>query len=290
MITFIPHHQIDKEKYDDCIRNSCDPRIYAFSWFLECVNTTWDLLVEGDYTTVMPLPRKVKYGIAYINSPYWTQQLGVFSSKEIRAQKVYEFLRAIPNKFFWIDYQINSGVQLNSDSLIVKKNYVLSLKDDFDVILQNYNQNRRRISKKPVTGLKLDTNGNIQFFLNKLRKEKRVYHLDEEAIERLYCLYDSNAEQVRVWNVFREEELIGGLLWLFDGDRITYLVPLSSEKGKQLNIPTFIINELIRQFAGQDVLLDFEGSSIPGVEKFYKSFGARTEAYYYYKKRIIGHV
>ena len=51
--------------------------------------------------------------------------------------------------------------------------------------------------------------------------------------------------------------------------------------------PTFIINELISDFQAQDVILDFEGSMISGVEKFYQSFGAQPESYFYYKKRII---
>ena len=72
-----------------------------------------------------------------------------------------------------------------------------------------------------------------------------------------------------------------------DARRITYLVPVSDEKARQLHIPTFIINELIRDFQAQDMILDFEGSMISGVEKFYQSFGAQPESYFYYKKRII---
>ena len=92
-----------------------------------------------------------------------------------------------------------------------------------------------------------------------LKEEKRDYHLDEDAIKRLYCLHRSNAEQVKVWNVFRNGDLAGGLLWLFDGHRITYLVPLSGEGGKELNIPTFIINELIKQFKNVDSLYVADG-------------------------------
>lgn len=290
MIRFVPFHQIDKNKYDDCIRGSLNPRIYALSWYLECVNVEWDLLVEGDYHVVMPLPRKIKYGIAYINSPYWVQQLGVFSTQDISAQKVYEFIRAIPKKFFWIDYQINSGLVLDSNSLISKRNYILSLKDNYDVIVQNFNQNRRRVSKNSFDKLKLDKNGDLQVFLNMLRAQKRSYDLHENAIDRLACLYESNKAQVKVWNVFKDGIMVGGLFWLLDDSRITYLVPLTGDIGKQLNVPTFIINQLIKEFEGDDLILDFEGSSVPGVEKFYKSFGAKTETYYYYRKRFIGNV
>lgn len=290
MIKYIPYHQIDKDKYDLCVLHSQNRRAYAQSWYLDCVNKEWDLLIEADYEYVMPLPRKVKYGIGYINSPAWVQQLGVFSRNEISEQKVYEFIRAIPKKFFWIDYQINSSVQLSSESLIAKKNYTLSLKKKFDDILDDYNTNRRRISKKSFEGLDLDKSGDPRIFLSHYKKQTKPYDLNASTIDQLDLLYQSNNDKVRVWNVFHRNEFIGGLIWVYDTDRIIYLAPLSGEKAKKLHVPTFIINELIKEFQGTDILLDFEGSMIPGVEKFYQSFGAKAETYYYYRKRIIGYV
>jgi len=80
---------------------------------------------------------------------------------------------------------------------------------------------------------------------------------------------------------------MAGLIWLKDKNRITYLVPLADDQAKKLHIPTFIINELISDYQQQDLVLDFEGSMVKGVEKFYKSFGAIPEYYSYYKKRIF---
>jgi hypothetical protein len=80
------------------------------------------------------------------------------------------------------------------------------------------------------------------------------------------------------------------LVWLSDARRITYLVPVSDEKAKQFHVSTFLVNELIRDFQGQGMLMDFEGSMVSGVEKFYQSFGAKAESYYNLKIRIFGHV
>ena len=45
-----------------------------------------------------------------------------------------------------------------------------------------------------------------------------------------------------------------------------------------------IINELIKENAGKDILLDFEGSQIEGIARFYKGFGAINQPYYVLKK------
>jgi len=49
MITFVLNKAIDKQKYDDCIATSIQSKIYAFSWYLDAVTETWDMLILDDY-------------------------------------------------------------------------------------------------------------------------------------------------------------------------------------------------------------------------------------------------
>ncbi len=86
--------------------------------------------------------------------------------------------------------------------------------------------------------------------------------------------------------MFQDSEFLAGLVWLEDAHRITYLAPIANERAKQLHVSTYLINELINDFQGQKMILDFEGSMLTGVENFYQSFGAYAESYYYFKKRF----
>ncbi|MDP4600608.1 MAG: hypothetical protein NWS84_05650, partial [Polaribacter sp.] len=83
MILYLKRAALDVEKYDLCIENSIQSRIYAFSWYLDIVADHWDVLVLNDYEAVMPLPWKKKFGLKYITQPYFCQQLGIFSKEEI---------------------------------------------------------------------------------------------------------------------------------------------------------------------------------------------------------------
>ena len=44
------------------------------------------------------------------------------------------------------------------------------------------------------------------------------------------------------------------------------------------------INELIKEHAGTEKILDFEGSRIEGLKRFYKGFGGVERSYYLIKK------
>jgi len=45
----------------------------------------------------------------------------------------------------------------------------------------------------------------------------------------------------------------------------------------------FLLDSFIKTNAEQDLILDFEGSMIPGVARFYSGFGAIPETYFQLK-------
>lgn len=287
MIRYISAKHIDRIKYDHCIDNSTASRIYAYSWYLDCTCERWDLLIEGDYQIVMPLPVRFKYGIPYIYTPSWVQQLGLFSEDLVDEYKINSFIKAIPKKIRWIDYQFNATNKLGNLTSVLKRNYMLFLDQSFEEIQKNYNTNRKRISKNCFKEYVIEKNGDAEVFMSHYKKLNKSYHLLDQSIVKLNCLCQTSNGKVNIWNVFKDGVFIAGLVWLKDKKRITYLVPLADDQAKKRHIPTFIINELIKDYQTQKLLLDFEGSMVSGVEKFYQSFGAKPEHYSYYKKRIF---
>lgn len=68
MILFRSHSEIDKEKWDACIRESANGMIYGYSWYLDIVSPGWAGLIEDAYTAVFPLTqRKSSDSSIYIN-------------------------------------------------------------------------------------------------------------------------------------------------------------------------------------------------------------------------------
>ena len=108
MINYLRHTQIDKPRWDQCIRESVNSMVYGYSWYLDLVSPGWDALMEDDYTSVFPLTHKRKYSVRYLAQPFFTQQLGLFTSGHLTQELVTRFLNAIPPTFKLVEIHLNS--------------------------------------------------------------------------------------------------------------------------------------------------------------------------------------
>jgi len=287
VIEYIAHKNLDIAKYDTCIEQSINVRIYAYSWYLDCVADNWDALVLNDYEAVMPLPRRKKYGLNYIYQIPWVQQLGIFSKDNINELLIQNFIDHIPKKYVLVDYNFNSKNNFSSKYVVKRINYVLNLDKSFEEISQNYNKNRKRIIRREFSDYIIDKNGSVEDFLDLYINQNVNYKTHKDSYEKLQHLLNVKHSSVHIWNVYKNEELLAGLVWLNDKNRITYLLPVATDLAKKDNIPTFIINELIKEYQNTNYILDFEGSMIEGVANFYRSFGAVKEEYCWYRKRLM---
>jgi len=287
VIAYIAHKNLDIVKYDTCVEQSTNVRIYAYSWYLDCVADNWDALVLNDYEAVMPLPRRKKYGLNYIYQIPWVQQLGIFSKDNIDELLIQNFIDHIPKKYVLVDYNFNSKNNFSSKYVVKRINYVLNLDKSFEEISQNYNKNRKRIIRREFSDYIIDKNGSVEDFLDLYINQNINYKTHKDSYEKLQHLLNVKHSSVHIWNVYKNEELLAGLVWLNDKNRITYLLPVATDLAKKDNIPTFIINELIKEYQNTNYILDFEGSMIEGVANFYRSFGAVKEEYCWYRKRLM---
>ncbi len=284
MIKYLSQNDLNTKKYDDCIANSSNSRIYAFSWYLKCVTDNWDVLVYNHYEAVMPLPIRKKYGINYIYLPPWVQQLGIFSEGEIKDILINKFIEKTPKKIVLVDYYFNSHNIFSNSYVNCRINFVLPLNKSFEAIKKGYNENRKRITNKGILNYTIDKKGDKNDFLTLYTNQIKNYNTQKDSISKLHNLMNINSGCVHIWNVFKNDKMVAGLVWLKDKRRVTYLVPVATIDAKKDNIPTYIVNELIKEHECTDYILDFEGSMVQGIAQFYKSFGAKIEEYYWYKK------
>ncbi|MDP2115636.1 MAG: hypothetical protein Q8K69_16440, partial [Bacteroidota bacterium] len=61
----------------------------------------------------------------------------------------------------------------------------------------------------------------------------------------------------------------------------------SNEEGKKVNAMHKIVDQFIQEHSGSLLTLDFEGSSIPGIARFYAGFGSEPEQYYCLKSNRL---
>ena len=287
-IKYIKHSDIDSEKWAQCIENAENSRIYANIWHLDRTAIVWDALVYGDYELVMPLPVRKKFGFSYVYQPLFCQQLGIFP--EPNAFIAAEFYKLLFDKFRYIDIHLNArnpSIQKKEElDFLPRHNYLLDLQYNYKSLERSYSTNtKRNIAKADknnlqyISGIRLEDylafkNANLNDKVSKknIEKLKSIIAFGQyKGIGEIYGVYST------------ENEMCAAVYFCRWKNRVIYLNAATSDKGKKLGAMYFLVDNFIRANAERNLMLDFEGSMIPGVARFYSGFGATPETYFQLK-------
>ncbi len=284
-ITYILQKDIDKTKWDACITTSANGLVYAYSWYLDAMSNNWDALILNDYETVMPLTWNKKYGVNYLHQPHLCASLGVFSKKEITKVLVVEFLNAIPAKFKYWDVSLNHKnlFSISEYPLAERTNYVLSLHNSYESISSNYRSNLKRNIKKAAES-KLTVKQDIDVTeITKLASKtmQSISNISTADFENFKSVFSKAKEMncAETLGIYLTDELLASAVFLFSHNRWYYILVGNHPNGKTLGASHYLIDRFIHFHAGENSLLDFEGSDIRNLAFFYSSYGATEEKY-----------
>ena len=286
MIHFLQHNDIDKQKWDDTI-DQCG-NVYAYSWYLDIVHPGWNALVEDDYQAVMPLTGGKKFGVDYLYQPYFVQQLGVFSKSPVNPEKTEAFLKAIPSNYRFAEIRMNEGNAFaeGREGVEYHRNVLLDLNHDVETLRANYHQNtKRNLAKADSNNLQIvDTV--IPYHVVALFRDNRGALLDKwgDAEYDVMTHLATVAKQKRsafILGVTEKGigELICAAIFMKTNGRVTFLFSGLTQKGKDKQAMTFLLDQVIQRYANQPVTFDFEGSDDDNLARFYLGFGGEEVKY-----------
>lgn len=285
-LKYIHRDEIDDDKWEDCISTAANSRFYAHIFHLDRSAENWDALIFEDYKFIMPLPLKKRWGFSFVYQPLFTQQLGIFPNppKEI-AQLFYDELN---RRFRYVDTQFNSENIIGNETpdATERQNFLLSLYYNYPSIKRNYSKNTIRNLVKAhhnnlhlVPGIRLEEYmdfkaKNVQGVITK----KDLQHLKSIVA---FGQYKGFGE---IYGVYSEEnKLCAAAYFCRWKNRVILMNAASGSLGKELGGMYFLIDSFIQNNAEKNFLLDFEGSTIPGLARFYSGFGASAENYFQLK-------
>ena len=278
-IQYLTNQQIDKTKWDQCIDKADNGLIYAYSWYLDNMAKHWDALVLNDYEVVMPLTWKKKYGICYLYQPFLTAQLGVFGER-VTERQCGDFIQAIPSKFWYIDISLNSGhiSGIPTGYRIHRLNHILDLSKPYENLYKKYGENiQRNIKKAEQAGCKrekgFDAEKVIDLAVQQMKSHSKESSDNVIRFQKLYQLLDAEKKAI-TYGVSLQNELLASAIFFFSHNRAYYILVGNHPNGKTIGASHMLIDSFIKDYAGKDMLLDFEGSDIPSLALFYRSFGA----------------
>jgi hypothetical protein len=294
MIVYHKNHEIDREQWDNCIRNSPGTKPYACSWYLDIMAPGWEALIDDDYDSVFPVPSAARFGIRYIATPVFLQQLGAFSPDKPQEMAIREFLDYLPDFYRFIDLNIAQKIEMDGFKVTEMPDYELDLSKPYETLYDKFSAHCRRnieSALKKGTVLACDSTPDelINLFIN--NKGKRVKGIKSGDYLRLknlmnFCLKNRKGRIIGARN--GRGRLIYGMFVVETKGRTVMLFVVNTYQSREKRIGYFAVNELIREKAGSKLILDFAGSSIPEVATFMQSFGAVMKPYYrIYRNRLF---
>lgn len=287
-IQYLLHEEIDKVKWDACMQNAGNGLIYGYSYYLDHMACRWDALVlysdEENYEAVMPLTWNRKYGISYLYQPFLTAQLGVFGNN-LDKDLLEKFLLAVPSKFWYWDIYLNHGncLALEKFDLYLRSNYTLPLNKSYPELFQGYRENvQRNIKKSLQAGCRAERDIDVEKVIELARQQMQTFTKESaehmQSFRNLYHFLHPRRLAV-TYGIYLKDELLASCVFFFSHHRAYYILVGNHPNGKTLGASHALIDAFIKDHAGKEMLLDFEGSDIRNLAFFYSSFGAMEETY-----------
>lgn len=283
MIKYLKHKDIDKTQWDRCVEKAPNSLIYAYSWYLDIVSPEWDALILSDYEAVMPLTWKKKWGVKFLAQPPFTQQLGWFG--HFSEETGNESLSLLKRKYVFGFISLNQLSQFGGNKVKRRSNLIVELNREYINLKDQYSSNHKRnikTAKKAKLAVNSITINEFEGIYNTANWQSK-FGLKDKHYRLLLSLIKTSQERFFgiLKGVYTEDnQLVAVAFVLSTEGRLTYLFPISSNDGYKLKAQFFIIDALIEEYAKKNLILDFEGSQIDSIARFYKGFGAKTEIYF----------
>ena len=296
MIRYYSPTEINRDRWDKLIAASVNSLPYACTWYLDAIHgDQWGALIEDDYTFVMPIPEKSKWAIAYLSTPLFIQQLGIFSEVPVEESKTQSFLNELKTKFSYIDFNVNYGNPIESDTLFTtnqRTNLILPIPEDRTLIRNSFSENLlRNIQKAEKLKLYYGT-CSVRSVINLFSENKAATlpNWNEKnyiVLERLFHMASLRGFARSMGMYSQKHELLSGAIFMEWNGRSIFLFSGNSEKGKESGAMAYLIYQYILDAPTGTKIFDFEGSDNPGLKRFYESFGAIEQNYIHLKHNSL---
>jgi lipid II:glycine glycyltransferase (peptidoglycan interpeptide bridge formation enzyme) len=185
-----------------------------------------------------------------------------------------------------VEISLNSG-NIVGDSRpfsLLRSNYILHLNRSYEQLYKSYRDNHKRnITKAFQFGCRVSKEIAIDEIIQ-LNKEQ-LQHVDGTKPEdypnfkKLYELLKGR-KQAEVYGIIDpKNKVLASAVFFFSHNRAYYIMVGNHPDGKTIGASHALIDAFIKDYAGQILILDFEGSDIRNLAFFYSGFGATEEIY-----------
>ena len=290
MIRVINADKIDPAKWDYCVTSSPNGNIYGLYSSLNAGCKSWKGIIYGDYEAVLALPIKKKFMLSYSWHPQFMGPLGIYG-KVLTPEITDGFFKAVLSNSWWIRMYYFQKTDATKCSFIPRVHQMLDVENlSIETVRKLYNENTRRNIKKTQQfqfEIKPDTDINSFIGFFKKNKGEEIDTLKESSYVQLSKL-------MKLWlgkgngyirSGYVNNELHAMAYFILWNGVLTYYKGFSTEAGKKNGSMHFLLDREIESNLARIHKVDFGGSNVESVARFYKGFGGADETYYQAESR-----
>ena len=293
---------LDKALYTGISSQVNDLPLFHKAWWLDISCPDWDAVVvkKGNVVTgVWPFSKEQKIGISITRNPALTPYMGphIFFPKDLKESKrdnfehetISEMMKHLPEFKVW-SISCRPGLkqvglfQENKFNAVFRQTFILDLQNDINDILPRLHEDFRRSIKKADSEMTITEEADAiptlyQYQKATMDRREATISYPLQLIQRLHDETRKH-DKTAVW-VARKNGEIQAILWnMWDDIRAYYLVGSKNPAVKDNHaVPALLWQAAKHSKQLGKISLDFEGSMIPGVERFFRNFGAERVLY-----------
>ncbi len=295
-----------------CKYSAADIPVFAEPWYLDAVmkpGEEWDVINYYENNRVIAAfpyaVQKNKLGMVVITNPWMAPRLGLLLSGETKRTRSLSKVESLENKIIeeviaqlpkFDDFNMicHSGVKnwmefyRHDYEQTCYYSYIIDRDKTKDEIVSDYISNKRRIIKKHYGCVEIHKNTISpdeywEYLQHCYKKRNRLCsYTKEQFIKLMNSIQEHEAGDIL--SMYSDNNLVCAAIIFYDKNRAYHMMttfdPENGIRGQDLLTHYAIIDANSR-----GLIFDFEGSMIPGVAEFNRSFGGQKEEYYVITKQ-----
>jgi len=294
--------EINASDWDAFVAQSPQGNIYHVHAYLTNLPGHWEAVVlrDGDgIVAALPYIPNTKWGITYARQPHFTQYFGILLAR--RSEQVYKDLEfqkkaitlihdGLPPKLRFVDlyfapeFRYDLPLIWSGWKMQLRFTYWVDISGGYPAFLQACASHvRREVKKADQAGLRVEQENNPEQVVAILKAAK------PEAVRQIaassFAALCQNARHFYAQGNsccligYDGDQPVAGIIYFFFGEKMIYYQGSTLPAYKNTGIMTKIIAESVRLYSHQYRILDFDGSMIEPIERFFRGFGAYPVRY-----------
>ena len=294
----------NKGKYRELCKKERDIPIFSKDWWLDavCGEDNWSVvLIENDGEIIASLPyfKKKKYGFVIITMPPLTQNFKLwikYPANQKYNKKLYfenkiisELIDKLP-KFdmfnLYFHYSLTNWLPFYWKNFKQTTRYTYIIEDlkNIESVFSNFSRSKKREIKRAEKVVSITDNFTLEdcYKTNELTFQRQNLKIpfSFKLLKDIDIVCKENNCRKLIFAADKENNIHTTLYYIYDDISVMCLIGGSDPKLRDSSANSLIHFEAMKFAHKNDLIYNFEGSMMQGVENFFRGFGAIQKPYF----------